>query len=213
MLELGVKITLAYALGAIMGGLVVGYARGGVDIRKVGSGNVGGTNALRTQGKLFALFVMLIDVGKGIVAVAFLPPLEFPGIGIDPEIHRAVMTYAVGLAVVVGHVFPVWADFRGGKGGATAAGLLAYLAPAVAVPVIGAWLAIVFFTGYVGIATVSAAWFAAAYLAVTALPETRALAAFAALLAAFITYTHRSNLRRMWDGTESRFGRFFGLIK
>ena len=198
MLELGVKITLAYALGAIMGGLVVGYLRGGVDIRKSGSGNVGGTNALRTQGKLFALFVMLIDVGKGIVAVAFLPMLVVPGIGIDPEIDRELMTYAIGLAAVVGHVFPVWADFRGGKGGATAAGLLAYLAPMVAVPVIGAWLAVVFFTGYVGIATVSAAWFAAAYIAIAGLLEQRALFVFAVLL-------------RMWDGTESRFGRFFGL--
>ena len=213
MLELGVKITLAYALGAIMGGLIVGYVRGGVDIRKVGSGNVGGTNALRTQGKGFAFFVMLIDVGKGILAVAFLPPLDIPGIGIDPEIDRALMTCAIGLAAVVGHVFPVWADFRGGKGGATAAGLLAYLAPAVAAPVIGAWLVVVFFTGYVGIATVSAAWFAAVYIGIAGLPEQRALLVFAVLLAAFITYTHRSNLRRMWEGTESRFGRFFGLIK
>jgi glycerol-3-phosphate acyltransferase PlsY len=211
MLELGVKITLAYALGAIMGGLVVGHMRGGVDLRKAGSGNVGGTNALRTQGKLFALFVMLIDVGKGIVAVAFLPSLAFPGIGIDPEVDRELMTYSIGLATVVGHVFPVWADFRGGKGGATAAGLLAYLAPTVAIPVIGAWVAVVFFTGYVGIATVSAAWLAAVYVALAGLPAQQALFVFAALLAAFITYTHRSNLRRMWDGTESRFGRFFGL--
>jgi glycerol-3-phosphate acyltransferase PlsY len=211
MLELGVKITLAYALGAIMGGLVVGYLRGGVDIRAVGSGNVGGTNALRTQGKWFALFVMLIDVGKGIVAVAVLPSLSLPGIGIDAEVDRELMTYAVGLAAVVGHVFPVWADFRGGKGGATAAGLLGYLAPAVALPVIGAWLAVIFFTGYVGIATVSAAWLAAVYVGLTGLPELSGLLVFAALLAVFITYTHRSNLRRMWDGTESRFGRFFGL--
>jgi glycerol-3-phosphate acyltransferase PlsY len=211
MLELGVKITLAYALGAVMGGLVVGYVRGGVDIRRSGSGNVGGTNALRTQGKLFAFFVMLIDVGKGIVAVAFLPMLDLPAIGIDPEVDRDLLTYAIGLAAVVGHVFPVWADFRGGKGGATAAGLLAYLAPTVAVPVIGAWIAVVFFTGYVGIATVSAAWLGAAYIAITNLPGERALFVFAVLLAAFITYTHRGNLRRMWDGTESRFGRFFGI--
>jgi glycerol-3-phosphate acyltransferase PlsY len=211
MLELGVKITLAYALGAIMGGLVVGRVHGGVDLRKTGSGNVGGTNALRTQGKLFAFFVMLIDVGKGILAVAFLPPHAFPGIGIDPEIDRELMTYSIGLAAVVGHVFPVWADFRGGKGGATAAGLLAYLAPSVAVPVIGAWLVVVFFTGYVGIATVSAAWFAAVYIAIAGLPEQQAFFVFAVLLGAFITYTHRGNLRRMWDGTESRFGRFFGF--
>jgi glycerol-3-phosphate acyltransferase PlsY len=211
MLELGIKLTLAYGLGAVLGGLVIGALRGGVDLREVGSGNVGGTNALRTQGKWFALAVMLIDVGKGIVAVAFIPTLPLPGVGVDPEIDRELLTYAVGLAAIVGHVFPVWFEFRGGKGGATAAGLLCYFAPWTAVPVIGAWLAVIFFTGYVGIATVSAAWLAAVYVGLTGLPQQHAFFAFTVLVAVLITYTHRGNLRRMRAGTESRFGRFFGL--
>ena len=211
MLELGIKITLAYGLGAVMGGFLVGYFRGGVDLRTVGSGNVGGTNALRTQGKAFAFWVLLIDVGKGIAAAALIPRLAIPGIGFDAEVDRDLLAYAVGYAAIVGHVFPVWFEFRGGKGGATAAGLLFYFAPWLAAPVIAVWLAVIFFTGYVGIATVSAAVLAAAYLGVTELNERHAFVIFAILVALLIVYTHRSNLRRTLDGTESRFGRYFGL--
>jgi len=211
MLELGLKITLAYALGSVMGGLVVGYVRGGVDLRRAGSGNPGGTNALRTQGAAFAFWVLLIDVGKGILAVALIPRLMLPGVGADAEVEGELLTYAVGFAAIVGHVFPLWFDFRGGKGGATAAGLLCYLAPALAIPVLAAWLGVVFFTGFVGIATVSAALFAAVYVGVAELPEQQGLFVFASLVGLLILYTHRGNLRRMMDGTESRFGRFFGL--
>ncbi len=84
MLELGVKILLAYLLGSLIGSLLVGQLRGGVDIRKLGSGNAGGTNALRTQGWSFALWVMIIDIGKGWLAAGLLAPMNLPGIGIDP---------------------------------------------------------------------------------------------------------------------------------
>jgi acyl phosphate:glycerol-3-phosphate acyltransferase len=211
MLELGLKFTLAYGLGAVMGSLVVGYLRGGVDIRTVGSGNPGGTNALRTQGKVFALGVMIIDVGKGILAVAVLPLLAIPGLGLDPEVPRELVVYAVGLAAVLGHVFPIWFGFRGGKGGATAAGLLCYFSPVAAAVVIGVWLGIVFFSGYVGIATVTGAITAAVYVGLTGLPGQEGLFAFACLTAVLIAYTHRGNLKRMLAGTESRFGRYFGL--
>ena len=83
MIELGLKVTLAYLVGSVLGSLLVGFFYGGVDIRKLGSGNAGGTNALRTQGKSFALWVMVIDIGKGILAAAVIPPLAMPGVGID----------------------------------------------------------------------------------------------------------------------------------
>ena len=156
MIELGLKVTLAYLVGAVLGSLLVGFFYGGVDIRKVGSGNAGGTNALRTQGKVFALWVMVIDIGKGILAAAVIPPLVIPGVGIDPSVDRSLVLYAVAFAAILGHVFPVWFGFRGGKGGATAAGLVCYLAPAAALPVLGSWLLIVFTTGFVGLATISA---------------------------------------------------------
>jgi glycerol-3-phosphate acyltransferase PlsY len=205
MIELGLKVTLAYLLGSVLGSLLVGFVRGGVDIRKLGSGNAGGTNALRTQGKAFAIWVMVIDIGKGILAAAAIPPLVLPGIGIDASVGRALVLYSVAFAAIVGHVFPVWFGFRGGKGGATAAGLVCYLAPTAALPVIGAWALIVFMTGFVGLATISAALVAVVFLGVTALPEQSGLFLFACATASLLIYAHRGNIRRMLDGTESRF--------
>lgn len=207
MIELGIKVTLAYLIGAVLGSLLVGYFKGGVDIRKLGSGNAGATNSLRTQGKLFALLVMVIDVGKGILAAAVIPPLDIPGIGIDAGVDRSLVLYGTAFGAIVGHVFPVWFGFRGGKGGATAAGLLCYLAPAAALPVLGAWVLIVLATGYVGLATISATLAAVAFLFFTALPEHSGLFVFACCTSALLIYAHRGNIRRMLNGTESRFSR------
>ena len=205
MIELGLKVTLAYLVGSVLGSLLVGFFYGGVDIRKVGSGNAGGTNALRTQGKVFALWVMAIDIGKGIGAAAVIPPLALPGVGIDASVDRSLVLYAVAFAAILGHVFPVWFGFRGGKGGATAAGLVCYLAPAAALPVLGSWLLVVFMTGFVGLATITASLVAVVFLGVTALPERSGLFLFACGTAALLIYAHRGNIRRMLDGTESRF--------
>jgi glycerol-3-phosphate acyltransferase PlsY len=207
MIELGVKLTLAYLVGSVLGSLLVGYFRGGVDIRKLGSGNAGGTNALRTQGKAFALWVMIIDVGKGILAVSVLPALELPGVGLDPEIDRELVLYAVAFGAVAGHVFPVWFGFRGGKGGATAAGIMIYLVPALALPIIGAWLLVVLLTGFVGLATITAAVSAVVVVGVTRLPEQHGLFVFTLVTATLLVYAHRANIRRMLNGTESRFSR------
>ncbi len=206
MIELGLKFTLAYLLGSVLGSLVLGAFRG-VDIRTLGSGNAGGTNALRTQGKWFALGVMIVDVGKGILAAAAIPGLDIPGIGFDASVDRALVLYAVAFAVIVGHVFPVWFEFRGGKGGATAAGLIAYLAPAAALPVLGAWIAVVLLTGYVGLATVIAAAAAIALVGALYLPTQHGLFVFTCLASGLVIYAHRGNLRRMLNGTESRFAR------
>jgi len=211
MLELGLKFTLAYFLGSVMGALLIGRLRGGIDIRTMGSGNAGGTNALRTQGRAFAAAVMLVDVGKGILAVALIPHLNLPGIGSDPAVERDLLLHAVALGAILGHIFPLWYGFRGGKGGATAAGLVLFLAPGLGLGVIGLWLAIVFLTGYVGLATISATCAAALWLAAFELPAQRPLFVFACCVAALTIYTHRANIVRMCRGQESRFSRFFGL--
>jgi glycerol-3-phosphate acyltransferase PlsY len=205
MIELGLKVTLGYLVGAVLGSLLVGFFYGGVDIRKAGSGNAGGTNALRTQGKVFAFWVMVIDIGKGILAAAMIPPLALPGVGIDASVDRSLILYGVSFAAILGHVFPVWFGFRGGKGGATAAGLLCYLAPAAALPVLGSWLLIAFTTGFVGLATISAALVAVVFLGFTALPDRSGLFVFACATAGLLIYAHRGNIRRMLAGTESRF--------
>ena len=211
MLELGIKFTLAYLLGSILGALVVGQLRGGVDIRKLGSGNAGGTNALRTQGPWFAAGVMLIDIGKGILAAAVLPPLALPGIGIDPAVDREILLMACALGAFLGHIFPIWYGFRGGKGGATAAGLVCYLVPALGAGVIGLWVLVVFFTGYVGLATIGATLAAALWIGLFELPASPELFGFACCVAGLTIYTHRTNILRMVQGKESRFARFFGL--
>lgn len=207
MIELGIKFTLAYLLGSILGGVVVGRLRG-VDLRRAGSGNPGSTNALRTRGPVFAAAVLAIDVGKGIVALLLVPALVIPGIGIDPTLDRALVTYAVGFAAIAGHVFPVYSDFVGGKGGATAAGVLIFLDPWLAVPVLGFWVLVIGLSGYVGLATMSAAAGAAAYIGLTRLPEQHGFFVFACAVAALLIYTHRSNIARMLAGNENRLGRF-----
>lgn len=211
MLELGLKVALAYFLGSVMGALVVGRLRGGVDIRETGSGNPGGTNALRTQGKAFAFWVMFIDVGKGILAAAVIPDLDIPGVGFDAQVDRELLLYSISFAAVAGHVFPFWYEYRGGKGGATAAGLLCFLSPMLAVPILLMWLLVIFFTGFVGLATMSAAVAAAVYVGVTELGQSWGFFVFTSAVAALIVFTHRSNIERMASGTESRFGRYFRL--
>jgi len=208
MLELGLKFTLAYLMGSVLGSLVVGQLRGGVDIRRLGSGNAGGTNALRTQGKVFALWVMIIDVGKGVLPVMIFPTLSLPGVGIDPLVSREVIAYSVGFAAILGHVYPLWYDFKGGKGGATAAGVLCVVAPELALPIIFTWFALIVVIGYVGLATMGTAVGAAAYIGIVGLPEDYLLFVLAVLIAALIVFTHRANIVRMWQGTENRMHLF-----
>ena len=204
MIELGLKFTAAYLLGSILGSLVVGQLCGGVDIRELGSHNAGGTNALRTQGKVFALWVMLIDVGKGVIPVLLLPALVIPGVGLDAQVSRELITYAVGFGTILGHVYPLWYAFRGGKGGATSAGVLFALAPWLALPAIGIWFAVIVITRYVGLATMSVVVGVSAYIGLTRLPEEYGLFIFSLFAAALILYTHRANIKRMLEGSENR---------
>jgi glycerol-3-phosphate acyltransferase PlsY len=213
MLELGIKTLLAYLLGSIIGGLIVGQLRGGVDIRTLGSGNAGGTNALRTQGPMFAFWVMVIDAGKGWVAAALLPQLQLLFVGIDPTIDRLWLGVACAAAVVVGHVYPVWYGFRGGKGAATLIGVLLGLKPAALVPVLIVWLSVVMLTGFVGLATMLATATFPAYVAVAGIDPSWALLSFGCVMLLFVCYTHRSNIERMRMGTENRAQRLWLLRK
>ena len=204
MLELGTKFLVAYFIGSIMGSMVVGRLRGGIDIRKEGSGNAGGTNALRTQGWLFALAVMVVDVGKGVVAAGVVPGLNLPFVATDPELSRVWLTLCCAGAAVVGHVWPMWHEFRGGKGAATLVGTLVVLAPNLILPVLLVWAWVLVLFGYVGLATITAAVSAPVYLALTRLPDDQPLFIYCTVLAIYLVFSHRSNLQRMRAGTESR---------
>jgi acyl phosphate:glycerol-3-phosphate acyltransferase len=207
MLELGVKLLLAYLLGTVLGSMLVGAFRG-VDIRSMGSGNAGATNAMRTQGKWFGLTVLVIDVAKGLIAVWWLPGALLPGIDIDAEISRPWLTVGCAFAVILGHVFPVWFSFRGGKGFATTIGVVGALEPRLLLALLVCWLVVVMLTGYVGLAAMlSAAALVACVLVFE--PANRPLLAFCASVAVFVVYTHRSNIVRMRAGKESRVRRLW----
>ena len=207
MLELGVKLLLAYLMGTVLGSLVLGRLRG-VDIRSMGSGNAGATNALRTQGKLFGFAVLFIDVAKGVFAVLWLPMAVLPGIGLDPDVPRGWLTVACGFAVMVGHVYPVWFEFRGGKGVASVVGVMAAVDPQLLAPMLISWCVVLLLSGYVGLASMVTA----CLLIVTVLlaqPDNLPLLTLCVCVAAFVLFTHRGNIARMRKGQESRVRRLW----
>ena len=174
----------------------------------MGSGNAGATNALRTQGKAFALAVLLIDAGKGVLAVLWLAPAMLPGIGQDPDLSREWLPLACAFAVILGHVYPVWFGFRGGKGVATMVGVVGALDPRLLLPVLGSWLVVLVLTGYVGLASMlaGAALVGCVYLLE---PGNAALLGFCAAIEIFVVFTHRGNIARMRAGNEHRVQRLW----
>lgn len=207
MLELGLKTLVAYLLGALVGSLILGRLRG-VDIRALGSGNAGATNALRTQGKAFGLAVLVLDVAKGVLAAGWIPGLVIPGVGQDPGLSREWLILACGFAVVIGHVYPVWFGFRGGKGAATIVGVIGAIAPHLLAPMVLCWFLVLVVTGYVGLATMLAGG-AVTVGAYFLEPGNTPLLGFCAVLAAFIVFTHRGNIARMRAGTENHVRRLW----
>ena len=207
MLELGLKSLIAYLLGTLLGSLILGRLKG-VDIRRMGSGNAGATNALRTQGKAFGLSVLILDIGKGALAVAWVPALSLPGVGLDPGVSRHWLALACGFAVILGHIYPVWFGFRGGKGVATVIGVIGALEPLLLVPLFSIWFLVVLLTGYVGLASILAG--VGLTIAVYRLdPGDTPLLGFCILVTALVIYTHRGNLARMAAGTENRARRLW----
>jgi glycerol-3-phosphate acyltransferase PlsY len=201
-----IKVILSYLLGSIVGSLLVGRLRGGVDIRRFGSGNAGGTNALRTQGKGFAFWVMLIDIGKGWLATRVVAPFHTT----QPYGWLAAVC---GIAVMLGHVYPLFYGFRGGKGVATLVGAALGLDPWLLLPMLGTWLVAVILFGFVGLASMLGALALAVAGAMGAWEPRGPLVAFGVLSALLIAFTHRSNIARMRAGTEPRARRLwlFGL--
>ena len=190
-----VILVLAYLLGSISGSLLLGRFRG-VDIRKQGSGNAGGTNALRTQGFKFALGVVLIDVGKGVLAVYLAMRFSSPA-------QVQVMPFIALLCAVVGHVWPVFHGFRGGKGAATLVGGLVLLWPLAFLILVLSWCLCLTVTGYVGLSTVLAGFslLALALISKASMP----VLIFSATSALLILFTHRGNMQRLLQKKEYRF--------
>jgi glycerol-3-phosphate acyltransferase PlsY len=202
MIDLLVKVLFAYMLGSVSGSMVMGAFRH-VDIRESGSGNAGATNALRVLGAWFALAVVVIDVGKGFLAAWLFPHLEMAALG-EP-VSTELQMLACGFAAVVGHCYPVWHGFRGGKGAATAVGALMLIEPMALLAIILTWLIVLVLTGWVGLATMLAA--VAVIPAFIWLNVSAETFWFGILMAAFIIFTHRSNIVNILNGSEYKFQR------
>jgi glycerol-3-phosphate acyltransferase PlsY len=207
-IELLVKGGLSYLLGSIVGSLVIGRFRG-VDIRSLGSGNAGATNALRTQGGRIAFWVLVIDLTKGWIATHLIAPSLLPGIAPSaPALHAWCVTVC-GLAVILGHVYPLWFGFRGGKGVATLVGAVLGIHPWLLLPMVLTWLAAVMLFGFVGLASMLSAFALAVAIALSAGSPRAPLLTFGILIALLILFTHRANIARMSAGTESRARRLW----
>ena len=202
MLDLLYKTLLAYLIGTIMGGKLLG-ALLGIDLGALGSGNVGATNALRTQGKGFALGVLAIDVAKGVVATLAVPQL--PTLG-APLLGVAQQAYVCGVAAALGHCFPVFYGFKGGKGVATLAGVFSVLLGGALGWMLAAFVLVVMLSGYASLATLAAA--AAALVWVTFAAPAGILGGaglFTLTMSLLVVWTHRQNIGRLWRGEEHRF--------
>lgn len=183
-----------YLLGAVPFGWVVGRVWGSIDVRQVGSGNIGTSNVMRTLGKGPALVVLLLDVLKGTLPVALARSME-----LSPS---TVIAVAVG--AVVGHVWPVFLRFRGGKGIATTLGVAIGLDWRLALSLLGVWLVVLLATRYISVASMTAA--IALPLLVWALGHPQAYVVGGLLISALALLRHRSNVSRLLAGTEYRFG-------
>jgi len=197
-------VLASYLLGSLPTGVVVGRRLGGLDIRQRGSGNAGATNVLRTLGRGPALVVLAVDVAKGFAAVELGRRLR-----LDPlPVAEEWLPLAAALAAIFGHVWPVFAGFRGGKGVATAAGVVLALDPTLLAIGAAAFAVVVAATRRVSLGSVvAAAALPPALLAerlVWHVPVARSWLLFCVLLALLIAHTHRANLARLLAGTEAR---------
>lgn len=214
MIELALKVLASYLVGSLIGSLIVGRLRGGVDIRTLGSGNAGGTNALRTQGKGFALWVVLIDVGKGLLATRVIAPLPLSGVGLAGTAAavgalREWLPVACGFAAIIGHIYPVWHGFRGGKGVATLVGVLLGIDPLLLLLTLLTWLVAAMLMGFVGLASMLAAVAVPVYVIAFGIEPHGPIIAFGVAVALLVVYTHRGNIARMIAGTEPRARRLW----
>lgn len=193
----------AYLLGSLPSGYLIGRARG-VDIRKEGSGNIGATNALRVLGKKWGYLCFALDIGKGAVAVWLAKLVAAPALGIDPTWAAIV----AAVAALLGHTFPVWLGFKGGKGIATSGGIaIALFHPLVFPLSILTWIVVFFTTRIVSVASLAAATVLSAssvvlwLLGQTQLP----LVIIAVGMTILAFWLHRSNISRLAKGEEPRF--------
>lgn len=194
-------IILAYLIGSIPTALIISKRFFGIDIRDYGSGNMGATNTFRVLGSKYGTMVMAIDILKGLVAAGLFSFIPFY---MNHELERTNFMIGLGLAAVAGHIFPIFAGFKGGKGVATLFGMILAVQPVIAISCTGVFLLVLYLTRYVSLSSI---------LAAIALPicvlwiwnEKEVIyRIFALLVAILVVFTHQKNIGRILRGVESR---------
>ena len=196
-------IIVAYLIGSIPSALIISKKFFGVDIRDYGSGNMGATNTFRVLGSKYGTIVMVMDILKGALAVGlfnFLPNY----FGSEHELQRTNFMIGLGLSAVVGHIFPIYANFKGGKGVATLFGMILAIQPLVAVSCVGVFLLVLYLTRYVSLSSI----LASVFLPICVLwiwNENEVLyRVFALIVAVLVIFTHQKNIGRILRGVEGR---------
>lgn len=203
---------VGYLLGSIPTGYLAGVAKG-IDIRAVGSGNIGATNAFRILGKTAGIIVLVVDGMKGWVAVAIVPELVSKMFSATPWNDQAAeseyLRIIAGISVILGHNYTCWLKFKGGKGIATSAGVLAALMPVTFIISLATWIVVCLATRYVSVASIAAAvvlpiatW-GVRYVGVH---YSIRMVIVAALMGALAIYKHKANIARLMNGTENKLG-------
>jgi glycerol-3-phosphate acyltransferase PlsY len=197
---IAILIILAYLIGSIPTAVWVSKKVYGIDIREHGSGNAGATNTFRILGSKAGSAVMLVDMMKGFLAVKLSILSAFPWAS-EPFVNLQV---GLGIAAVLGHIFPIWADFRGGKGIATLFGMILSIQPLVAVSLVAVFLLMLYATRYVSLSSISASIaFPLLILFIFREPEI-SYRVFAIATACLVVLTHYKNINRLLNGSESK---------
>ena len=194
-------IILAYLIGSIPTALIISKKFFGIDIRDFGSGNMGATNAFRVLGPKYGTLIMVLDVLKGMIAVGLFYFLPYY---LTNELERTNFMMGLGLAAVIGHIFPVFANFKGGKGVATLLGMLIAVQPIVALCCIGVFLVVLFLTRYVSLSSILGAIMLPVCVLWIWNEHELSYRAFALLVALLVIITHQKNISRLLKGAESR---------
>ena len=194
-------ILLAYLIGSIPTAIWVSRYFFGIDIREYGSGNAGATNTFRVLGSRWGTFVMIADVLKGLLATSLYVLLPFY---LRDETARTNFMVGLGLAAVTGHIFPIWADFRGGKGVATLFGMIIAIQPLVAVYCVGVFLLVLYLTRFVSLSSILAGVAFAVLILFIFNEKQHLYRAFAIAVALLVILTHQKNISRLLRGNESK---------
>ena len=214
MLNLFFIVTLSYLVGSIPTSIIVSKAVKGIDIRDYGSGNAGGTNVMRVLGWKWGVLTILLDAFKGAIAVIFIARLyldNFPFNNITPFDDFTLVQIFCGIAAVVGHIWTVFAEFKGGKGIATALGFLVTIITVDMLVAVGIFAIVVYVSRYISLGSIVAAISVPLILIIREnvlgvdIPGYSTILPFVIAISLLVVYTHRSNIERLLKGSERRF--------